>query len=187
MSDEKITKMHDSLPLRLFDLKILIKTIDLHHNQIFKYIFPWVLMVVSVNNDHISFKDRCKYLKLCKIYLDRFPQFFDKNLLIDTKGTIISLIKFLNREKGAFSLNRLSSNPLEHSFGILIMKAKNHDTIDRFINDIKRLNFIRLHRREYIEKVIRHRVSDFGRNIECDRFFYDSNLNSLFASIENFI
>ena len=97
------------------------------------------------------------------------------------------MIKFLNREKGAFSLNRLSSNPLEHSFGILRMKAKNHDTIDMFINDIKRLNFIRLHRREYIETVIRHRVSDFRRNIECEGFFYDSNLNSLLASIENFI
>ena len=169
------------------DLNILLKSIELNHNHIFKYIFPWTIFLISINDDQITFKNRCKYLKLCKLYLERFPQFYDNNLLIDTKGTIISLSKIFNIEKGEYSLNRLSSNPLEHTFGILRMKARNHDTIQKFISDIKRLNFIRLHRRDFTETVIRHRVSDFGKTIHFDGTFYNADLNSLLDSIEKFI
>lgn len=188
MSNERITKMHDSLPLKLFDTGILLKSVELQHNHIFKFIFPWSLFMFSLNNDHIPFKNRYKYLMLCKAYFNRFPMFYDKNLLIDIKGTIISLLKIFKMEKEKFSLSRLSTNPLEHSFGILRMKARNHDTIDKFINDIKRLNFIRLHKKEYFETVIRHRVSNFGKIINPDsNFCNNSNLDSLLDSIERFI
>ena len=91
--------------------------------------------------------------------------------------------------KGNFSINRLSSNPLEHSFGILRMKARHQDSIDKFINDIKRLNFIRLHRKDYIDTVIRHRESNFGATIVSDGTFYnDFNfLKELIESIKNFV
>ena len=147
MSNERITKMHDSLPLKLFDIQNLFKSIELHHNHVFKFIFPWALFMISINSDRLAFKNRCKYLKISQEYFERFSFLYDKNLLIDTKGTITSLLKIFKNEKGKISLNRLSTNPLEHSFGILRMKARNHDTIDKFINDIKRLNFIRLHKK----------------------------------------
>ena len=187
MSDEKITKMHDSLPIRLFDIKVLIKAIDKGHNRIFQYLLPWSLFMISINNDHISVKSRCKYLKLASLYLSHFSYLYDNNLITYTKGTIISLLKIFKSEQGLISLNRLSSNPLEHSFGVLRMKAKNHDSINKFISDIKRVNFIRLHKRDYVKTVIRHRVSDFGKTINLNGTFCQENLTGLLSSIAKFI
>ena len=187
MSNEKITKMHDSLPLKLFNIQNLLKSIELQQNYVFKFIFPWSLFMILINSDRLLFKNRCKYLKICKAYFERFSLLYDRNLLIDTKGTIASLLKIFKNEKGEISLNRLSTNPLEHSFGILRMKARNHDTIDKFINDIKKLNFIRLHKKDYIETVIRHRVSNFGKEIKSDGKCANEDLNGLLISIEKFI
>ena len=68
MSDEKITKMHDSLPIKLFDINVLIKSIEYEHNRIFQYLFPWSLLMISINNDQISVKERFKFLKLALMY-----------------------------------------------------------------------------------------------------------------------
>ena len=187
MSDERITKMHDSLPLRLFDFSVLLKLVNNNQNQIFSYFFPWTLFMISINADQISFNFRSKLLKLSLAYFKKFPRYFNTNLLTDVKGTIISLLKLFQLENETFSINRLSSNPLEHSFGILRMKARNHDSINKFINDIKRVNFIRLHKRDYIKTVIRHRESDFGRIIHPDGDFSKEDLNGLLESIARFI
>ena len=88
MSNERITKMHDSLPLKLFDIQNLFKSIELHHNHVFKFIFPWTLFMISINSDRLAFKNRCKYLKISQEYFERFSFLYDKNLLIDTKGRI---------------------------------------------------------------------------------------------------
>lgn len=71
---------------------------------------------------------------------------FHSQLLLDSRGTLISLLNFIfnHIEKG--SINRLSSNPLEHSFDTLRMKTRYDDTIDKFIESIKKINFIRLKR-----------------------------------------
>ena len=62
MSNEKITKMHDSLPIRLFDLKVLLKSVIEGHNLIFSYIFPWSLFMTLINSKNISMEKRYKYL-----------------------------------------------------------------------------------------------------------------------------
>ena len=84
MSDEKITKMHDSLPIKLFDINVLIKSIEYEHNRIFQYLFPWSLLMISINNDQISVKERFKFLKLALMYFKNFPKLYDKNLITDT-------------------------------------------------------------------------------------------------------
>ena len=48
------------------------------------------------------------------------------------------------------------------------MKARYDDTIDKFIESVKKSNFIRLKRRIYQEEVINNRVSDFGRVISLN-------------------
>lgn len=93
---------------------------------------------------------------------------FHSQLLTDTRGTLKSLLNFFFNHIEKVSINRLSSNPLEHSFGTLRMKARYDDTIDKFIESIKKLNFIRLKRRIYQEEVIYNRISDYGRVLELN-------------------
>lgn len=54
---------------------------------------------------------------------------FLSDLLIDSKGTLISFLIFIFTHSGTISSNRLSSNPLENSFGSLRMKANYDDRI----------------------------------------------------------
>ena len=61
---------------------------------------------------------------------------YHSQLLTDARGTLISLLNFLFTHSEIISLNRLSSNPLEHSFGTLRMKARYDDTINKFIESI---------------------------------------------------
>lgn len=72
---------------------------------------------------------------------------FLSDLLIDSKGTLISLLIFIFTHGGTISSNRLSSNPLEHSFRTLRMKANYDDGIDKFINNINKLNFIHINKK----------------------------------------
>ena len=196
-SDEKITKMHDSLPIKLFDLRILLKCLENNDNTFFSFLFPYSLILISINYPNVDLQSRLYFLNIALKYLYYFPnsnfngKMYHNELLIDSKGTLISLLKFIYSNEEKISLNRISSNPLEHSFGTLRIKAKYDDTIDKFISNIKKLNFIRLKRKTFIEEVIKNRASDFGRIIDLNSnkiendFYINSVVSSIFAFTVN--
>lgn len=193
LSDEKITKMHDSLVLKLFNLRVLLNSENFNDYGFYSYLLPWSLMLVGLNYPNVSLQDRIDLYSIGLKYLSYYPnkQFYNgemflPDLLTDSKGTLISLLIFSFTHNESVSVNRLSSNPLEHSFGTLRMKANYDDSIDKFISNINKLNFIRLKRQNYEDEVIHNRVSDFGRTINLNqkklenRSYKDSVIYSIF-------
>ena len=145
--------MHDSLAIKLFNLRVLLLSENKNSTNFYSFLFPFTMMHCALNYQNISLQERIDLLQISLKYLSYFPNkmflngnMFHSQLLIDTRGTLICLLNFIFNHYGKFSINRLSSNPLEHSFGTLRMKARYDDTIDKFIECIKKLNFIRLKR-----------------------------------------
>lgn len=129
-SDEKITKMHDSLALKLFNPRVLLLSESYNASSFYSFLFPWTTMLISLNFENITFQDRIdllgKYDKNFNEISNKniyFGNMFHSQLLTDTRGTLISLLNFFftHSEKVSISINRL-----------LICIARYDDTINKF-------------------------------------------------------
>lgn len=62
-------------------------------------------------------------------------------------------------------MNRICTNPLEHSLGVVRMLSKDHHNAQCFIKEVNYINSLRKLREEMILDVVRHRELQFGRVI----------------------
>ena len=55
-SDEKITKMLDSLAIKLFNLRVLLLSESKNSTSFYSFLFPWTFMHCPLNFQYIYFK-----------------------------------------------------------------------------------------------------------------------------------
>ena len=154
MSDKIFTKMHDKLPLQLFDLKNFLILYEKGDLDGMSYFLPWTLLVTSLNVKEMSLPDRISMLEVALMYLIEYNQAlknrrnelypdrscksfpivraFHSQLTMESINTIHSLIYYLRTCNGTCSLNRVGhmSNPLQHLFGLVRMKSYNQHTFE---------------------------------------------------------
>ncbi len=150
----RIAKMHDDLPIRLFSLENLDLLLQLEMHSMSAYFIPYSLLIVSLSDDALTNDQRVDFLEIVANYLCFYKDLmeksgnvclqqvntscvvmFDRNFADDMISTCISINSFINLYKGNINLNRLGSNPIEHHFGLMRLKAKFKHNLDVFIKN----------------------------------------------------
>lgn len=158
--NSKITKMHDTLPLKLFDLSVFQ---ILEYSELYTecaYFFPFTMIIESLTSETLSINERVDLLEItiyfCKFYkmiIEKVKNhskqkgkgkcvLFDLRLINDIESTALTINSIINNEAGLISLNRIGTNPLEHHFGLLRIRSKYHHTFERFLNEEKKVSIL---------------------------------------------
>ena len=145
-NDSPITKMHDILPLTLFSIDNLF---TLYNSDLtaLVYFTPWTMLIEAFTNEKINLGNRIAMLDvsffIMFIYLQYLKHtqtnfgiyrkkcikahhitFFDEKICMHYCNTVHAIVSIIQKKEGKnISLNRLSSNPLEHLFGKIRLKS----------------------------------------------------------------
>lgn len=180
--NDKASKMHDRLPIQIFQLKNYEK---LCQKQLFNYSFyilPHTLLLSGLSY-WLNYEDRLIlfHLSRCifqKIYESPKNIIFNgqiqyKNQLInDSFSTLISICDILHKNPNIkIHLNRFGTNPVEHNLGMIRMRSKDHHKAERFIKEASKINAMRQLREDMVADVISHRDLQFGKIINTS-FIY---------------
>ena len=192
---KKITKMHDFLPLRLFDIEIFN---ILEYAQIYNacaYFIPFTLMIEALSGKDLQIEDRVDYLEIIfyychfyKIIFDKFDEkqraiqkgskncvLFDMRLINDIQTTVLSINTIIQNFDGLISLNRISTNPLEHHFGLMRdMSHYKHD-FDTYIQMEIKSKIMNDIEKNVISNLVSSRKDVFGEIIELENKKYGDN------------
>jgi hypothetical protein len=172
--NSRITKMHDSLPLQLFS-PVTFNWI-LHHPGPELVLAPWCLMTAALTLPEFNTKTRCDLLETGFWFLflyerllivvgpprgvnQKIPKevgrfcvtLYTSDQIRDGLNTFASLISILRESPTPVCLNRLGSDPLEHSFGQARMRCWDVNTMNKMlrafaykIEDISERSFMAL-------------------------------------------
>lgn len=187
--DAQMTKMHDSLPIALFSTKSFLQLIKTDNYPAILYFFPWVLFLAAISNTNLSANIRYDLMEIVLYYLlfyisnliacypsisDKISQkksagkpmmvLFNEELVIETCNSIHSTMMLMRTSKIPLKLERVSSTPLEHSFGKVRFKAGHIQTFEKIMKGFS-TDFIKATIKS-IDQKIRGRVSDFGEIVE---------------------
>lgn len=186
--NDRASKMHDKLPLLLFQLKNYEKLVA---NKLFNYSFyilPHTLLLASISQN-MTYDERLLCLSMSRILIEHmyFPQNpipmhmpFKNQVTTDTLSTIVTFLEILNiKNVEEIHLNRLGTNPLEHAFGTIRMRSRDHHRCTRFINEAGKLNAIRRINEELLLDNIKHRELQFGQVVTVPKVI---NTNTTLAS-----
>ena len=176
----RIAKMHDDLPIRLFSLKNLDLLLQLEMHSMSAYFIPYSLLIVSLSDDALTNDQRVDFLEIVAYYLCFYKDLmeksgnvclqqgntscvvmFDRNIADDMISTCISINSFINLYKGNINLNRLGSNPIEHHFGLMRLKAKFKHTFDVFIKNEYKIKLMERIESEIVHNLVNSRRSSF--------------------------
>ena len=150
--NDRASKMHDKLPLLLFQLKNYEKLVE---NKLFNYSFyilPHTLLLASISQN-MTYDERLLCLSMSRILFEHmyFPLSpipnhipFKSQVITDslsTSATFLEILTIKNVEE--IHLNRLGTNPLEHAFGTIRMRCRDHHRSTRFISEAGKINAIR--------------------------------------------
>ena len=143
--NSRITKMHDELPLKLFDISRFKLLYDINYTRHCAYFLPFSFLATALDNPYISIDDRVDLLEIAEYFLIEYQKLmktntdpktrpaqkgnkscflFDNKLIDDLVVTIMSIKTIIQNHEGALSLNRLGTNPIEHHFGLLRIRSK---------------------------------------------------------------
>jgi len=188
-SNQRITKMHDSLPLKLFDLRSLLLLFAEQEYELAAYFIPFTLLSTALAEKYLSNGERVSLLQVSFFYSflyyqesmtatdNSLPQnrrsnhaivwLFQNQLMKEMCNTIFVLISALESVNGKLYLNRYVSNPLEHTFGMIRMKSRNRHTFDRMIKSIGEIELVRRIKHDLnITGTLSGRLSEFGSKME---------------------
>ena len=180
-SDDSLTKMHDSLPIRLYDLSSIVTAYELNMTQEFWQMIIPSLFMSSINLRNISVSER-RYLMAIAGQLitglmnqnqSHCSTPYKKILLTDTLATLMSLNSLLQTETGTISINRCTTSPLENTFGIIRLRAKYHFRLERLTSEMSKVNAMRILRKDSMEHhaidVISKRINNFGAIVSLEK------------------
>ena len=190
-SNSKITKMHDSLPLMLFDLKNLLLLFSKCEKELASYFLPFALLRTSLKEVGLTNSERLNLLQIAFFYsflylhsseevgLESLPQFksankkivrmYDNKIITELCNTLFVLITQLFSKEGMLYLNRIGTNPLEHTFGMVRMRSKNKHTYDKLVNKLGEEQMLKDLRKELnVSSKINSRLEEFGPQIIND-------------------
>lgn len=174
--NDRASKMHEKLPLLLFQMKNFEL---LHNHKKYNYsifMLPYCLLLSFLSYD-LTFEKRILFLNMARILFEKnhFSYHFNnfshqiylkKNIIRDCLSTVLTISDILNLPNLTnIHLNRLGTNPLEHTFGIIRMRSKDHHNSQRFINEAGKINALKNLNEELILENIKNRDLQFGKVI----------------------
>ena len=187
--NSRITKMQDSLPLKLFTLENL----HLLHNvgllQHASYFLPFTILNAVLTCKNMLINDRVEMIEICIHYLNIFKKFvsssnskfkapqksnktavilFDNGLINDLLSTLITLNTIINTKTGIVSLNRIGTNPLEHHFGLLRLNSKFKHNYENFLKQQKKAEMLKAVEKELTVNIVRNRKRSYGVILALD-------------------
>ena len=166
--DDLPTKMHDRLPILMFQLRVFEKMTEHKLYNYSMYCLPSILFLTFLSYN-IDIEDRVLFLYMTKSLCERLyyniyqspiiNNFTMKsNIVRDLLSTVCTFIDILTYSQSAqLHLNRIGTNPLEHTFGVVKMRSKDHHNAQRFLSEINNLNALRKIREEMIYDAVKHR------------------------------
>ena len=212
-SNELITKMHDSLPIKLFSVSNLFALIENGHLPGVAFYFPIVSSLIAIHNEDIGFKNRLFLLETAfwflvfyKDALDNADEeneqlrqrkyrennhvtFYTNELLMEFTNTLLSHIQLMNVVDN-YNFDRNSTTPLEHKFGIGRLRSRDAFTLQKFLRVISSFQVIEqkdavLNQLQQEEELIKiaKRTNSFG--VQCEKQDEDELIYDAFADEED--
>ena len=193
--NSRLTKMQDMYPLRLFDVDKMNLLYSLGYIKEVAYFIPFTLLKTALS-ESISVDTRVDLLEIIAYYLDFYDEMFkntpmneranqkgkgkavlfDNRIIEDLKATCITINSIINAVDGTISLNRIGSNPLEHHFGLMRIRSKFNDDINRLLLSEAQSTILENIEREIIGNLIKKRKSSFGDVISLNGNLYGGNM-----------
>ena len=194
-----ITKMHDDLAIDLFSFHSL--NILINQNIAFlTYFLPLCLMNIALSEKDLVTIERINFLEVAfyfcfilkqetqtehKLLLQKKTKYnnhvrlFDDKFIYEITNTLFTILCTLYCTNGIVNLNRLSSNPLEHTFGLIRMKSRYSHTFKKGIESLGKVQLMKkisnivakgsiLGRKSYYGQVIYNNMTSFKTIINLD-------------------
>ena len=209
--NSKVTKMQDSLPLKLFNLESFLVLEEKRNFIASAYFLPFTLLTTAITAKNIDINARVDLLEITAHYLQIFKIVFDNTdeakrgmqqgksncvlfnnrLIDDLLTTVLSINTCLNTFSGVVSLNRIGTNPLEHHFGLLRIRCHFNHSYEKFIKEEAKINVLHEIEKEVIGNAVASRQSQVGETVilsndEYGEKRYYSNREIAYACLGTF-
>lgn len=200
-SDSVITKMHDSLATQLFSFNSLKEILESGNSEYLSFFIPLCFLNIAISEKDLCVLERINLLEIAFYYClilkeesnttgNLLPQkksknkkdirLFDDNYLTELTNTLFSHLSILYSHNGSLDLNRFSSNPLEHTFGLIRMRSRYIHIYEKAIKSLGKIELYRkisqiIHpgesitgRKSYYGKIIQNNISKFNNVFNLD-------------------
>ena len=153
------TKMHDDLAVSLFSLTSLIELYE-KRVEYTQYFLPFCLLNAALSEKDLTVEERVNFLEVSFYFMLAYMQElkaspvtlpdrktgsrtdvrpFSSNLGTELCNTIVSMLSVMFRFNGSLNLNRLGTNPLEHTFGAIRMRSRYKHTYDSMVKSLGKI------------------------------------------------
>ena len=155
-SNQKFTKMHDDLAVSLFSMGSLA---EIYKGKVeyAAYFLPFCLLNAALSESGLTVEERINFLEVTFYYMVAYIEElrgapiklpdrksgtridvrpFPLSLAVETCNTAASVLAVLYRFNGTINLNRLGTNPLEHTFGAIRMRSRYKHTYENMIHSV---------------------------------------------------
>lgn len=200
--NSQMTKMHDSLPIRLFTIESLEVLLYAELYAEASYFLPFVLLNEALSSQNLTVDERVDFLEIitfyCKYYKMLYEKtsksdranligknktvLFDLNLIDDLLTTTLSINTVLNSNYDVISLNRIGTNPLEHHFGLIRLRCKFKHDFEKFVEEEVKIKIIDEIEKMTIGNLIQHRKSSYGEIVVLDDDYPHGEKSKFFNS-----
>ena len=155
-SNQHFTKMHDDLPVSLFSLETLV-TLASQEPSYLSYFLPFCLLNSALTEERLSLEERINFLEVAFYYMLGYlgelsvttatlpnhkssrgnaVRLFSEELALETTNTLASLLAVIYGFNMTLNLNRIGTNPLEHTFGTVRMRSKCKHTYEKMVKSL---------------------------------------------------
>ena len=155
-SNQPFTKMHDDLAVSLFSLSSLVELYEKKKEYV-AYFLPFCLLNAAISEKALTQEERINLLEVSLYYMMGYIEevavsptklqdrkspgspdvrLFTTNLAIEHCNTVASLLSVLDTFNGSVNLNRVGTNPLEHTFGAIRMRSRYRNTYNAMIRSV---------------------------------------------------
>ena len=202
-------KYNDKLAINAFSIKNLKYLMDGNYLSHFYFLFPFSLWGAFLHSSKLSLTIREKILEIVKFFMfieyryldsnvspefqEKYSQnseritFYSRNKIKRIINTIIGLYYALYAFPEKLSLNRISSHPIENTFGLTRSTMQNKIGVDVFISSLSR-NILRnkILDELNIQPLSYRKVSDAGVFLNGnEKMNFDFNLDNVKSDIQN--
>ena len=155
-SNQKFTKMHDDLPISLFSFESLI-TITTCEPAYVSYFLPFCLLNIGLSEEHLSLEERVNLFEVAFYYIliyravttttpvllpehksarNTHVRLFPDTLSLELCNTLFSILSIIYSHNCTIHLNRIGTNPLEHTFGAIRMRSRYKNTYEKMLKSV---------------------------------------------------
>lgn len=155
-SNQRFTKMHDDLPISLFSFESLERLTACAPTYV-SYFLPFCLLNIGLSEERLSLEERVNlfevsfyysfvYREVVKNTPSLLPEhksvrsthvrLFPDSLMLELSNTLASILSIIYSYNGTIHLNRIGTNPLEHTFGAIRMRSRHKNTYKKMVKSI---------------------------------------------------